>query len=272
MLRFQHAQTYNHSRMSAAQSAGNNAKTEGLLWKIIIVCALSYLVWDDRVSLVIGPSAVAGAGPSEMGISIFGIGKATAKPVNAVTPVILPAGKLQNTTFVIDPGYAGRNGVPMSEFGPRQSKCHDYVERFSPVAIGEMRQYGIPASIILAQGLLESDAGESDLAKATNNHFGIKCFSKNCKRGHCKNFSDDSHKDFFIAYNNAWGSFRAHSEFLKNTPRYRKIFNQHTTDYRVWAKGLVQAGYATDKSYGDKLIAVIQHLQLDRFDRGYEAP
>ncbi|MEM1123237.1 MAG: glucosaminidase domain-containing protein [Bacteroidota bacterium] len=138
-----------------------------------------------------------------------------------------------------------------------------YVKRFAKVAQGEMHKYGIPASITLAQGLLESQAGKSPLASKNNNHFGIKCFSKKCQKGHCRNFSDDSHKDFFRVYKTAWESYRAHSEFLHGK-RYRHLLRE--TDYKTWAHGLVKAGYATDPAYGRKLIRLIEQLELDKFD------
>ena len=140
-----------------------------------------------------------------------------------------------------------------------------YVRRFAHVARAEMQQFGIPASITLAQGLLESQAGNSPLAKEANNHFGIKCFSKNCKKGHCKNFSDDSHKDFFKTYPSAWESFRAHSQFLQRE-RYRHLLDLPKTDYERWAVGLKKAGYATDPKYAEKLIRLIEHLELDKYD------
>jgi flagellum-specific peptidoglycan hydrolase FlgJ len=146
------------------------------------------------------------------------------------------------------------------------SACQTYIQRFAPVAQAEMRKYGIPASIILAQALLESNAGQSKLTQKTNNHFGMKCFSKNCRKGHCSNFTDDSHKDFFLSYGNAWASYRDHSNFLKNNKRYRKLFTNEATDYKSWARGLAKAGYATDKLYANKLIALIETLELDQYD------
>lgn len=139
-----------------------------------------------------------------------------------------------------------------------------YIERFAPVAKAEMRRSGIPASIILAQAILESQSGKSALATKANNHFGIKCFSSKCHKGHCMNFSDDSHKDFFLRFPNAWSSFRAHSNFLKQSARYKHLFKHH--DYHTWAKGLANAGYATDKQYGEKLIRLIESLHLHQYD------
>ncbi len=149
---------------------------------------------------------------------------------------------------------------------PRPSNGQrSYVRRFAHVARAEMEEFGIPASITLAQGLLESQAGKSPLAKEANNHFGIKCFSKKCKKGHCRNFSDDHHKDFFRKYPSAWESYRAHSLFLQKD-RYKHLLNLDKTDYRSWAFGLKKAGYATDPKYPQKLIRLIEGLELTKYD------
>ena len=131
--------------------------------------------------------------------------------------------------------------------------------------MSEMEQFWIPASITLAQGLLESSEGKSPLAKEANNHFGIKCFSKKCKKGHCKNLSDDHHKDFFRTYPSSWESFRAHSLFLQKG-RYKHLLTLWKTDYKNWAVGLKQAGYATDPHYAKKLIRLIESLELSKYD------
>lgn len=140
-----------------------------------------------------------------------------------------------------------------------------YIQRFARVARIEMKRYGIPASISLAQGLIESRAGTSRLAKNANNHFGIKCFSKKCKAGHCMNASDDHHKDFFRKFGAAWDSWRAHSELLANG-RYRRL-KKYGRDYRKWAQGLEQLGYATDRTYAEKLVGVIEKYDLHRYDK-----
>ncbi len=142
-----------------------------------------------------------------------------------------------------------------------------YIERFSNVAQTEMEKYGIPASIKLAQALLETNVGTSRLATKNYNHFGMKCFSRKCRKGHCSNFSDDSHKDFFRIYDNAWESYRAHSLLLTENSRYKDLFKLDKTDYKAWAKGLKKAGYATDKNYAEKLIRSIEELQLYKFDK-----
>ncbi len=141
-----------------------------------------------------------------------------------------------------------------------------YVEKHVKIAQTEMEKYGIPASIKLAQGLVETNAGASRLATGNNNHFGIKCFSRKCKKGHCSNFTDDTHKDFFRKYGSTWESYRAHSQLLTHK-RYKSLFNLGKNDYRAWAHGLKKAGYATDKRYAEKLIQVIDDLQLHRYDK-----
>lgn len=144
-------------------------------------------------------------------------------------------------------------------------QAEDYVERFGSIARGEMQKFGIPASISLAQGLIESRAGSSKLAVNNNNHFGIKCFSRNCKKGHCTNFTDDTHKDFFRKFKNPWESWRAHSQLLASG-RYTRL-KKHGRDYRKWAYGLKSVGYATDRNYAEKLIGIIERYELYKYDR-----
>ena len=168
------------------------------------------------------------------------------------------------------PAPAGKAAEPEVKLPAPRSDKHrqqlDYVRRFARVARIEMEKYGIPASVTLAQGLLESDAGRSRLASKHNNHFGIKCHSRNCPKGHCVNYHDDSPKDFFRQYPTAWESFRAHSIFLTRE-RYQSLHKLKRTDYKGWAKGLEKAGYATGAGYGEKLIRLIEDLQLQQYDQ-----
>lgn len=143
--------------------------------------------------------------------------------------------------------------------------CEAYINRFYKTAQAEMVRFGIPASISLAQGLVESRAGDSKLARQNNNHFGIKCFSRRCKKGHCSNFTDDTHKDFFRVFASPWESWRAHSQMLASG-RYTKL-KRYGRDYRQWAYGLKAAGYATDRTYAEKLIGVIEQYELYQYDK-----
>lgn len=140
-----------------------------------------------------------------------------------------------------------------------------YIKRFSTIAKTEQKKHGIPASISLAQGLIESRAGTSKLATKNNNHFGMKCFSKNCSKGHCTNHTDDTHKDFFRKYQDPLDSWKDHSRMLSQG-RYSKL-KKYGNDYKKWAYGLKSIGYATDKQYAEKLIGVIEKYQLNRFDQ-----
>ena len=129
-----------------------------------------------------------------------------------------------------------------------------YVYQFKDVAMNNMRNYGIPASIILAQGILESGAGRGDLATRSNNHFGIKCHVG--WTGESVNHDDDSAQECFRKYDNPSESFKDHSLFLTGRTRYAKLFTLSKGDYKAWARGLRAAGYATDPKYPDKLISL----------------
>jgi flagellum-specific peptidoglycan hydrolase FlgJ len=161
--------------------------------------------------------------------------------------------------------WLGNDAAPISVGGLKEEQALEYIEKYSKVAQTEMQKFGIPASICLAQGLVESRGGLSTLAKRNNNHFGMKCFSKKCAKGHCSNFKDDHHKDFFRIYKNGWESWRAHSEMLASG-RYTTL-KKYGKDYEKWAYGLKSLGYATDKTYAEKLIGMIERYELYRFDR-----
>lgn len=182
---------------------------------------------------------------------------------NNKTPVKLKETKVPKTDW----GNTYSNmtyGKKVSDGRLKREKQLAYVDRFKDVARSEMHKFGIPASITLAQGLIESNAGESRLSRENNNHFGMKCFSKSCKKGHCSNFTDDSHKDFFRKYATTWESFRAHSQLLQKK-RYQGL-KKYGKDYKKWAHGLQKAGYATDRRYAEKLIHIIEELKLQQYD------
>ena len=136
-----------------------------------------------------------------------------------------------------------------------------YIERWQATALAQEKQYGIPAAITLAQGLLESGAGQSDLATQANNHFGIKCHSE--WQGDTFRKDDDKRDECFRSYNKAEDSFRDHSLFLKKK-RYEVLFSYDIKDYAKWANGLKACGYATDPQYPQKLIRIIETYGLDK--------
>ena len=146
---------------------------------------------------------------------------------------------------------------------PRILNTEDYVNYYSNIAMDEMIQYGIPASITLAQGILESGAGKGRLAVEANNHFGIKCHDWNGKKIY---HDDDEKQECFRKYDNPEYSYRDHSLFLKNRGRYSFLFDFDKDNYKQWAKGLKKAGYATDPKYPQKLIDLIERYELYKFD------
>jgi hypothetical protein len=162
-------------------------------------------------------------------------------------------------------GDGGNAAAPVGVSQLREQSALEYIEKYAPIAKKEMTKFGIPASISLAQGLVESRAGTSRLAKKNNNHFGIKCFSKRCAKGHCTNATDDHHKDFFRKYKSAWESWREHSQLLAGG-HYSRL-QKCGSDYRQWAYGLKSLGYATDKTYAEKLIGMIERYELYKYDR-----
>jgi len=139
-----------------------------------------------------------------------------------------------------------------------------YIETFKEVAKSNMKDHGIPASITLAQGILESGAGKGRLCLEANNHFGIKCHTG--WTGPSITHDDDAAQECFRKYNHPAESYRDHSYFLTSRPRYAGLFKLDKGDYQGWAKGLRAAGYATDTKYPDKLISLIERFQLYLYD------
>ena len=256
------------------------------IWKVTIIVLVSLIVLRKDVSLQLNLKSsiqIEKIVPNVKAMEVQPELTSQKKSFGDIMDVVLPkkkakgvvklpkkqsttASQFSNLGFILNPTYAKRNNISPQIVSEKAHICDAYIKRFAPVAIGEMKVYGIPASITLAQGLLESNAGESLLVVQNKNHFGIKCFSKNCKKGHCSNYSDDSHKDFFKKYDSDWASYRAHSLFLQRN-RYRHLLKLPHLDYKSWARGLSKAGYATDKQYADKLILIIATLKLHRFDK-----
>ena len=150
------------------------------------------------------------------------------------------------------------------------SAYQQYIDQYKDIAIEQMMRYHIPASITLAQGLLESGAGRSELTRNSNNHFGIKC--NNNWTGRRTYHDDDAKNDCFRVYDSAYDSYEDHSKFLSSNQRYRPLFQLKPTDYKGWAKGLKACGYATSPVYAEKLVEIIQLYKLYQYDsaKGYD--
>ncbi len=150
----------------------------------------------------------------------------------------------------------------------RSQETIAYIETYYKIAVRNMIEYKVPASITLAQGILESGSGRSELAKNANNHFGIKCTSDYTGKKYLKD--DDKKEDCFRVYPHAEGSYQDHSLFLTTRKHYSNLFKLAITDYKGWAKGLKEAGYATNPKYPELLIAVIEQNKLYEYDRNPE--
>lgn len=148
-------------------------------------------------------------------------------------------------------------------FGQRQEAIEDYIGKYESLAIAEMQRTGVPASIKLAQGIHETQAGTSQLVQRSNNHFGIKC--KTGWSGPSVRHDDDARAECFRKYETPEASYVDHSNFLKNSPRYFSLFELSPTDYQGWAWGLKKAGYATNPQYAQTLIRLIEEYDLNRY-------
>lgn len=164
--------------------------------------------------------------------------------------------------------FAFKNAPPINNLSKKQindKAIEQYIKKFNKTAMAEMEMYGIPASITLAQGIVESNAGRSQLSKKHNNHFGMK-WRKGRQEKYAV-YSDDSPRDKFVVYKSAWRSYRDHSKLLVRLSRYKHLFKLRVTDYKGWAKGLKKAGYATNKDYDKILISVIEKYKLYEYDQ-----
>ncbi len=164
------------------------------------------------------------------------------KPVYKKTEVLEATSKVKVTKIMVD----------------------NYIDKYKTIAKSNMATYGIPASIILAQGILESGSGKGSLSLLANNHFGIKC--KTEWTGPSVFFDDDAEQECFRKYENGEQSYSDHAVFLKNRPYYTALFDLQQDDYTSWAYGLKKAGYATDPKYPNKLIAIIERYNLNQYD------
>ena len=145
-----------------------------------------------------------------------------------------------------------------------EQRTHWYVNTYSKISIEEMKKFGIPASITMSQGILESNSGKGSLALKSNNHFGIKCHKG--WRGKKVYHDDDAKGECFRKYKNPEKSYRYHSIFLESRDRYNTLFKYNKKNYVKWAKGLKKAGYATDPKYAEKLISIIERYELWKLD------
>jgi len=165
-------------------------------------------------------------------------------------------------SFLLLNGFSGFETI-WAQPNPKMTKPQ-YIDKYRDIAIQEMNEFKIPASIILAQGILESGNGNSRLATEANNHFGIKCHDG--WEGESIRFDDDAPNECFRKYKQAIDSYKDHSFFLSQRDRYAFLFDLELTDYKGWAKGLKKAGYATNPKYSELLINIIEEFELSKLD------
>lgn len=159
--------------------------------------------------------------------------------------------------------------IPQLQLSKHHDKAFRYIKKYKKLAIDEMNEFDIPASITLAQGLIESGFGLSKMATKHKNHFGVKCKCRRCPKKKCFRYHDDTKYDRFRVYPSAWASYRDHSLFLQRS-RYQHLYEFDVTDYENWAIGIQDSGYASDKRYAWKLIKVIELYKLYELDELYE--
>jgi len=155
-------------------------------------------------------------------------------------------------------------------FSQKKITVEEYIDKYQDLAISEMKKHRIPASIKMAQAILESGSGNSELAVKANNHFGIKCHKGWTGKTYHKD--DDEKDECFRKYKSPEDSYRDHSHFLTSRDRYKSLFDLEITDYKGWAYGLKQAGYATNPRYPELLIRIIEVNGLTRLDAGRRLP
>jgi LysM repeat protein len=180
---------------------------------------------------------------------------------------------MHNRLFIAIPAllllslFSCKTTKPLVSSAVPDLSVNEYVNLYKNLAVSEMKRTGIPASITLAQAIIESDCGHSSLARQANNHFGIKCHDD--WKGPTILHNDNSRNECFRKYGKAEDSFYDHSDFLKSGSRYDFLFNLNPTDYKAWANGLKRAGYATNPDYANMLIRTIEQNNLSYFDNGY---
>jgi uncharacterized FlgJ-related protein len=201
-----------------------------------------------KLAVVAGLFVLAIKGADTIGFSYF-------------TPFRMQSASLSSYTESLDEG-GSMAPATLAELHDADNRA--YIKAFAEVAVAEMHRTKIPASISMAQAIVESRAGKGRLARTSANHFGIKCFSRSCTRGHCRNFEDDSHKDFFRVFGSPEESWRAHSAFLQGK-RYEDLF-AYGSNYEAWAAGLQEKGYATANNYATTLVSIIKKYRLDELD------
>ena len=202
---------------------------------------------------------------NQQGKAMMGMQQKEALMVSSTYDGALPVdNQHSNLQLLLDPRTAEGKGIAPATVREKKQRCRAYVERFASTARMEQKKFGIPASITLAQALLESNAGDNLLAREFKNHFAIPC-QPDCQGCTCKSFIESGSDGMYQAFKTPWESFRQHSLRL-SSPRFKKLRELGKKDYKAWARGLKAAGYTNDPDYVKNLITVIEVLELSRYD------
>ena len=244
-----------------SDSISEEALLENFLWKLLLLTAMAYFVWSEKIAINIGPFSIQKT-EIEQEFSLQKTGLLTLLGFNTEPRygVMLESDLVDNLTFAIDPSFAKRHNINAATVDQRMQQCSLFVKRFRPVAIAEMRRFGIPASILLAQALLASNAGEDEIACKTNNFFLRNCSDPDCALDHEMAPASLEDAAFVEVFPNLWGSFRSQSLYLRGTEPFSNLLGK---DFQTWANALELSGYSTDPAYGKKLIALIYALKLN---------
>jgi hypothetical protein len=250
---------------AAPDNATPSSALEPVLWKMLMLTALAYFIWSETLTIDIGPLSVQKSEWKshwdQQRTSLFGF-LGLEQPAQ---PLELGLAEYDHLTGYLDPGFAKRYNVDEQEWEAGKNQCIRFVRQFYPVAIAEMRRSGVPASILLAQALLASDAGMDETARETNNYFLRPCARETCQHEHQSVESDDD-VALVDTYTTLWGSFRAQSNYLVHTPPFTTLADLCVTDHRVWVKKFKQYSESNDPKYAQKIGQLIEAMNLAAFD------
>lgn len=245
--------SYNANTGAEDNSSAQSGKRHLALLALLALCAACYFLFSNNTTARSQPVPVVSEATRKDTTSKKKTHDTEKKPAQ---PIVKKA-ETNKTQLLIE------SPAPAKPSELTEKDVMAFIEKWAWLAKTEQKRTGVPASISLAQAIIESRCGTSRLATGNNNYFGIKCFSRNCKDGHCTNRKDDHHKDFFRKFKTKKESWIAHSNFLCQN-RYKPL---HGRNWRGWANGLKEKGYATDRNYATTLISIIQRYKLYEYDK-----
>lgn len=248
------------------QPAVITAPVEKLLWKLLILTAFTYVIWNERIIIHIGAAPVSSDTILDQAMAgkrhFLGLWDMLGGETPATSPVFMDT--LTRWAMAVDPGFGARNGVERQLADEYQQDCRKFIQKFAPIAIAEMRRFKVPASILIAQALMESDAGLAGFVEHSHNYFPRTCRNSECHADHLEQGLGEMEP--IHVFPNVWESFRAQCRYLSGNPALKKLIKKGETDFQVWSQKLAQQGYSKDLQYAAKLNALIQAFELTSLD------